>query len=911
MADTAAFRRAANVLAMELVDFGTSLTSEQIDEAVNIYRVVFSQPPYSFTADDFENLRKELEVHYTTTMDAGTALVDPTEAHDEEWYKAEQIDWGYWNDYRNHLINTGWHSRVIGRIDEMTNDVLGLLQNPAQDGSWIRKGLIMGHVQSGKTANYIGLMAKAADAGYRFIIVLAGTQNNLRAQTQLRVEEGFIGRDSSTEDRQRVGVGKLRPDRPFPVTLTTRTLDFREATQQANLMDLRAVRTPLVLVVKKNATVLAALYRWLHDLNTTGAMQTITSVPMLLIDDEADNASINTSKDEYSPTRINAEIRRILRLFSKRCYVGYTATPFANIFISPDSDDAMLGDDLFPEHFIYCLEAPSNYFGPDKVFLDYRDHETDYGPFVRSITDMEDVLPLTHKKGHPIRELPLSLQRALRVFVLSRAIRSIWGQSADHSTMMVNVSRFVGVQHEIRNLIVDYVEMITNRLRYHCNLPFSKALGDQIVREFFADFESEYGHLDPHVNWTDVQQALVGAAESVRVVVVNSLSQDTLDYAGYSREGMPLTVIAVGGLALSRGLTLEGLTVSYVYRNSTMYDTLMQMGRWFGYRDGYEDLCRIWMSEESIGWYAHIAEAIEELRARLRQMKRIGKKPSDFGLYVRAHPDALIVTALNKMRYAENLDLRVSYDGRLVETHIVSASSGKNSRNLEKVRQLYQRLEHPNGMPDIRETRLVRDVRSDIVADFVAAFEYHPSMYEMAESVPAFVAAMADEFPDWDVAFLSKSDAQPGNGLPLSPFDRSVGTDGDVKPRRPPGDEAGWYIGNKQRVSGNSMFAEGLSKGELDSAREHAALDERRQPIFRDYTNARGKPLLIVLLVHLKHGITDLVGAENIPVIGVSFPNSRSGITRSVAYTVNQVYLQNLKKERVTILEDDEYDTEL
>lgn len=632
---------------------------------------------------------------------------------------------------------------------------------------------------------------------------------------------------------------------------------------------------------------------------------------MLLIDDEADNASINTSKDEYSPTRINAEIRRILKLFSKRCYVGYTATPFANIFISPDSDDAMLGDDLFPEHFIYCLEAPTNYFGPDKVFLNYRDDESGHGPFVRSITDMEDVLPLKHKKGQPVHELPASLKQAIRHFVLSRAIRNIRGQSDHHSTMMVNVSRFVDVQQQIRNLIVDHMEMTTNRLRYHCNLPYNKALGDLVVREFFADFQSEYGELEPKIGWADVQGALVDAAESVQVYTVNSGSMDTLDYAGYSREGKPLTAIAVGGLALSRGLTLEGLTISYVYRNSTMYDTLMQMGRWFGYRDGYIDLCRIWMSEESIGWYAHIAEAIEELRARLKHMQRIGKKPSDFGLFVRAHPDALIVTALNKMRYTENLDLRVSYDGRLVETHIVSASSEKNGRNRETVRQLYRQLVNSDRMQATPGTRLVRDVRSDIVADFVAALEYHPSMYEMAESVPAFITAMANEFPAWDVAFLSKADIQTVIEEPLRPYDRSVGIDGEGKPRRPPGDEAGWYIGNKQRVSGNSMFAEGLSKDELDSARKRAESEGPRQPIFRDYTNARGKPLLIILLVHLKHDGADLTGAGNIPVIGVSFPNSRSEVATSVAYTVNQVFLQNLKRERATILEDDEYATEL
>jgi hypothetical protein len=313
------------------------------------------------------------------------------------------------------------------------------------------------------------------------------------------------------------------------------------------------------------------------------------------------------------------------------------------------------------------------------------------------------------------------------------------------------------------------------------------------------------------------------------------------------------------------------------------------------------------MSEESIGWYAHIAEAIEELRSRLKYMKRIGKKPSDFGLYVRAHPDALTVTAINKMRYAENLEFRVSYDGKLVETHIVSASPATNTRNLNHVLQLYMKLTGSAEVAGVPETRLVSDVRSEIVADFAAEFEYHPSRYEMAESVPSFITAIANEFPVWDVAFLSKAETQHENGLPLAPYLRSVGVDAEGNPRRAPGDEPGWHIGSKQRVSGNSMFSVELSEDALKRATESAVSDGRKQPIFRDYTNARGKPLLIVLLVRLSHNGRDLEGAGNIPVIGVSFPNSRSGVATSVPYTVNQVYLKNLRTERETILEDDEY----
>src|SRR5690606_10519323 len=129
---------------------------------------------------------------------------------------------------------------------------------------------------------------------------------------------------------------------------------------------LKSLNNTFILVIKKNVNTLSSLYNWLKELNTREELEKITDIPMLLIDDEADNASINTNKPELDPTRTNREIRSILNLFRKRCYVGYTATPFANVFINPDSEDEMLGSDLFPAHFIHCLDAPTNYCGAER-----------------------------------------------------------------------------------------------------------------------------------------------------------------------------------------------------------------------------------------------------------------------------------------------------------------------------------------------------------------------------------------------------------------------------------------------------------------------------------------------------------------------------------------------------------------
>lgn len=269
----------------------------------------------------------------------------------------------------------------------LTDKILGLLHDPHDPSDWDRRGLVIGHVQSGKTANYIGLLTKAADAGYKFIIVIAGIHNNLRTQTQGRIDEGFVGRDSSADRVKKLkGVGLLNRNRKFPITLTTLERDFTKQTASQIVADLEGFSQPVVVVIKKNVTTLSNLYAWLRDWNTEGgAKDRISNVPLLMIDDEADNASINTSKDDISPTRTNSEIRQILSLFRRTCYVGYTATPFANIFINPDTDHEMLKDDLFPRDFIYCLDAPTNYFGPQKVFVE----EDSSNRILKTIDDCE------------------------------------------------------------------------------------------------------------------------------------------------------------------------------------------------------------------------------------------------------------------------------------------------------------------------------------------------------------------------------------------------------------------------------------------------------------------------------------------------------------------------------------------
>lgn len=677
-----------------------NVTPGRIRERIAVLRSVF---PVS--DDEAEHLAREFEARHAVTMTIGALLTDQEY---EPWLDAarSQITPYYWDRYRAHLVEKQFSGQVIATINDVTERILGLLENPLKDGPWDRRGMVVGHVQSGKTANYTGLICKAADAGYKLIVVIAGIHNNLRNQTQIRIDEGFVGRDSarllSKKDDQFIGVGQFDRTRR-PVTFTNSVRDFNKAAATGLGIALQNLNEPAVLVIKKNSSTLKHLLEWLREHSLKGGGTTI-SEPMLLIDDEADNASINIMHGKGMVSRINGQIRDLLKVFDCSCYVGYTATPFANIFIDPDSKDEMLGDDLFPRNFIVSLDPPSNYFGAGSVFLDPDSRA------VRYISDSEELIPLKHPISLQISSLPESLMTAIRAFVVARAIRLVRGHEHAHCSMLVNVSRFTGVQRQLRNEIHNRLEGIQASVRVNGALAPERALRDPEIAALHAVWESEYSGAE--VSWRSIQERLLDAVAPIKAVEVNSNSAGTLNYGDHEKNG--LNVIAVGGFSLSRGLTLEGLMVSYFLRNSVMYDTLMQMGRWFGYRPGYEDLCRIWMPEEAAGWYEHIAESIEELRDELRAMEAAGATPADFGLKVRSHPDTLVVTARNKMGSAENVVVSIGLATNFIETATLKNDETTLAANRAAAARLAKRLEAEEGLISRAEPVaggfLIRDV---------------------------------------------------------------------------------------------------------------------------------------------------------------------------------------------------------
>lgn len=662
-----------------------SVSREEINAAVGM---ALSLPLYSTV--DKDTLIREVEAIYNVRVEDFTVL----ENKRAPWVndKKAGIDFKFWNRYRDYLqYEKNFADTVLNQLDRLTDRTLDGLFDPTINAGVNKYGLVVGQVQSGKTANYTGLICKAADAGFNLIIILAGIHNNLRSQTQLRIDEGFLGFDTQHERAFRenntwIGVGRFNQN-AIAHSLTTSVSDFNTSAANSSGINF-GMKDPLVLVVKKNATILNRLHQWLSSKTTDiDGKRVIRSKSLLLIDDEADNASINTNPDNDPTTKINGLIRDIIRLFDKSGYVGYTATPFANIFIPIEEDN------LFPRDFIINLPAPSNYIGPDKVFgfkLVEDDEESDTVlPIVRRIEDHQHILD---DSSMPT-EIPESLKVAIKCFILTCAIRRLRGQTAVHNSMLVHVSRLKAWQHELKILVENLFDFYRRGIEMKIASVFEELR--QVFEEDQKDYKSystissqilksKLATLDGQVqihDWNEVIKHLHEAASRIMVKEINMGSADALNYYDHPNG---LSVIAVGGNKLSRGLTLEGLSVSYYLRSSKMYDSLMQMGRWFGYRNGYVDLCRLFTTRTLNEWFCHITHASEELRNEFDYMSdTVGATPEQYALKVRTYPGVLQISASNKIRRATTVT--VSWAGRLVESYEFSKDSSIVKSNFEAV----------------------------------------------------------------------------------------------------------------------------------------------------------------------------------------------------------------------------------
>ena len=690
---------------------------------LEVINEVLSMPSYA--GIDKEQLLAELEERFTV-LTSGHYTLGNNDDH-KAWFplRRSAISWRYWDRYRLYLEERVPAS-AIDSIDKITTEVLERIENPQRPGLWDRRGLVMGHVQSGKTANYVGLICKAADAGYQVIIVLAGIHNSLRSQTQIRVEEGFLGISKNTPgaDRQTfkaVGVGLIDSSlRTNTGTNRTEKGDFNATV--ANQFGITPGGNPLVFVVKKHVGVLKNLLKWIRSYNDTkeesSNREYVSNVPALIIDDEADLASVDTRKqlfdedgkpdEDHDPAKTNKCIRSLLRAFEKAAYVGYTATPFANIYIHDQGTTRELGDDLFPRSFIVNMPAPDNYMGPSRIFGLHEDEDAGLGeiaalPITRTVSDhansdevdeTEGWMPpkLIDRTDHIPRfegrpAIPPSLREAIMAFVLSTAVRKQRESGTLFNSMLIHVVRYTKIQNEVATQVAQALKDIQQRLR-NGDGERKPTITNEFEQLWHRDFAPTTINCARVMNstrlilptWEAVHPMLASVASGIRIKIINGTAGDVLDYEIHKETGMDL--IAVGGDKLSRGLTLEGLTVSYFLRASRMYDTLMQMGRWFGYKENYIDICRLYTPAELLEWFTHIAAASEELQSEFEHMANVGATPKDYGLKVRAHPTMLVTSAV-KMRHGTEMQL--SFAGDISETIIFKRDPKWLSNNFAAV----------------------------------------------------------------------------------------------------------------------------------------------------------------------------------------------------------------------------------
>ncbi|WP_156761056.1 Z1 domain-containing protein [Microbacterium karelineae] len=690
---------------------------------------------------------------YNVVMADGYGVVDKETFTPWLADRKTEVDLARSEAYAELLLQRGWSGAVIDALDRQTDRIMDLLGDPAKTGDAPRRGIAIGEVQSGKTATYISLLAKAIDYGVKVIVVIGGHTEDLRRQTQRRIDSDLTGIDSSyladniaSNDVAHVGIGKINKHLPLSINvLTTTQSDFSARSKRAGQVALGA-GTPTVFVVKKNKTVLNNLAQYLSAAMPTGGDQP----PLLVIDDEADWASINTN-DETNVTAVNAAIRKLLKQSAHNSYLGITATPFANIFINDEIEQ-----DLFPRDFIQVLESPSNYQGVNAYF-----GRAAHPALVEDVDDTLAVLPYAHKANSRIEELPLSVRRAIAGFYVGTAIRRVRDGDASPASMLINVSRFKAVQAQVFHHVQDWIRALSWAITSEFGLPEGGSMSKrtQLLEEAYNDL-----YPDVDVTWMSVRTELIGVADELRAQLINGDTKAERDKwlmqtpRRIKEADALIPTVYVGGDVLARGLTLDGLQVSYYARRAAAADTLLQMGRWFGYRPGYEDLVRLWIDPATAELFRWTSELSQELRDSLAEMEAKELTPKQFGLRMRRHPEGFLIASARKMQHAEDFEGTISLNGRTWESHNLVHDEDERRRNLEAVATLYTNLSDRPQAPQ-SDPYVWRDVPGEVIADFLASFKVHRSDPTLG-SAPGQLSPLLARFSDikgserWDVAFM-------------------------------------------------------------------------------------------------------------------------------------------------------------
>ncbi len=862
-----------------------SLQEETIQNLVEEWKNVIESTPPMFlktflgmtdsnnirplSEEEWKYLQNELEQSFNVRITTGVLVTgEKQKTRDLSWWTSKkqlESDNYYLTNYMNYM-KRDLPPLVLDTINEDTDAIMNNIADPDSE-AFSRYGMVVGHVQSGKTSNYAALICKAADAGYRFIVVIAGGQNNLRNQTQTRLDEVFVGANYQ-------GVGQLAGFKreKMPDSLTNADNDFKIETARAReTTNFENMQLPILVVIKKHTKTLSHLLKWLDN-----HYKNQVDKAMLVIDDESDYASINTKKEE-DPTVINEKIRLLLQKFKKSAYIAYTATPYANIFIDHAAKNNDAGRDLFPRDFIYALDAPSNYFGAEKIFNKENDKYVVEIPNNEVVYELDESIPypkneipfvIKHKKDYQyeLKRLPESLYDAVRLFVINIAIRNLRNQKK-HNSMLIHISRFTGVHVKVKKLVAEYFEELKKEIKTYGYVP-NPYQYSQDLKAMKDTFNARLKGIE--FDFETVLETICLIVDSIQIRDVHQSAKIKLEY----RKDTQTNVIVIGGLSLSRGFTLEGLSVSYFLRTTIYYDTLMQMGRWFGYRIGYEDICRVYLTDDMNKKFGFIIDATNDLVSRLHDMRDENLTPEDFGLAVQLHPDSLLqVTARNKSKNTEDMFLQMNLDGQIKETRWISnipTDLEANELLLERTIQVLQ----SGGFEHIKnKSHVWKNVDGTIVQRFVNDYRLcknDPLGLKSRMPIDFIKEYIKDCELEWDVVLF--------NGTGDSSF--QVDSLKVQRQFRTVKEKQGYYeVANRQ-----------LSRANPEKV---IMPDEYKKLSSRDMRKKMVKPLLMLHALKLKDGDGN---ERNAVGFGISFPILKVSRINSLKVRINSVYKEQLEE---------------
>lgn len=604
--------------------------------------------------------------------------------------KKPNIDWILYLRYEEYLLkDKKWDYETINSINKASDNILDRIRDPQQSSFFSCKGLVMGDIQSGKTANYTALINKSIDAGYKIVIVLAGLTNDLRLQTQKRLDKEVIGnitKQTNTKGKS-IGVGNYTRQTRIVNVLTNSDDKDGDLKKVSSTIHLHKDMDPLLIVVKKNSYILKNLLDFLKSSEENCYTNEKLDVPVLIIDDEVDQASIDT-KDSNSlenSSAINKGIRNIIKIFNRHSYVGYTATPFANIFISNQKDLHADEQDIFPEDFIIYLPTPKNYSGINDFFsYDNENDEDKINDLFIEVTDKSDLFDFKKiNKYSEINNLNRSLKQAIDDFIVASAVKK-YRNIKQHNSMLIHLANVKNPSTTLVEPVKEYLYDMTRRYKFERSN--TDKYFENIWKERFLQIsKSNYENIENE--WQQISKFILSVLDSIswNIILVNDDSDDVIDF-----DCEPKDSIFIGGNKLSRGLTLEGLVVSYYLRKSRTYDTIMQMGRWFGFRKGWLDLCRVYTTLDVFDDFYNVGKALSEFKKEIQSMNELNMNPKEFGLRIAYSPN-IAPTAANKMKSAKKIP--VSFSGSLQQ--LISFDKKHIKHNYKIAQEFIRELNDP------------------------------------------------------------------------------------------------------------------------------------------------------------------------------------------------------------------------